>query len=56
VRAYAGKESPSNRNGAGEVTSESYCVGDKCMMWRLTKDSVDAVGFCGLAGKPLVIP
>ena len=56
ARTYAGKESPFNRNDGGGVTSHSHCVADQCMMWRWTKDSVEALGFCGLGGKPLVIP
>jgi len=44
-----------NRRSSGMALKESFCIADKCMMWRWTKNTEEKMGYCGLAGEPAEI-
>ena len=50
ARIYNGNRPSYNRSGDGSRLFESRCLAEECMMWRRAENTVDNVGYCGLAG------
>ncbi len=46
---------PANRFSNGQRSAASQCIGSACMVWRWIASGPER-GYCGLAGRPEILP